>query len=73
MPKKQEKQKVSIDGVDYLLDDLPETAKAQLVNIQFVDSQLEQLKNEWAIADTARMGYTAALKKELSETENTQK
>lgn len=73
MPEKKEKQKVVIDGTDYLLDDLPDTAKAQLVNIQFVDSQLEQLQNEWAISDTARMGYTAALKKELSETENTAK
>ena len=44
---------------------MSDDAKAQLLNIQFVDGQIQQLRNEWAISDTARLGYTAALKGEL--------
>ena len=58
-------QKIEIDDVVYNLSDLSDNAKAQLANIQFVDAQLQQLNNEWAVADTARMGYTNALKREL--------
>ncbi len=65
MAKKSEKQSISIDGNDYDLDDLSENAKAQVANLQFVDTQLMQLNNEWAVADTARIGYTNALKVEL--------
>ena len=67
MPKKKDKQKVSIDGTEYILDDLSDNAKAQLMNIQFVDAQIQQLNNEWAVADTARIGYTRALKSELEK------
>lgn len=56
---------VNIDGTDYKVDDLSENAKAQLANIKFVDEQIQQLNNEWAIADTARMAYTKALKEEI--------
>ena len=62
-------QTVNIDGTDYNLSDLSDNAKAQLVNIQFVDAQIQQLNNEWAVADTARIGYTNALKAELAKIE----
>ena len=67
MSKKSEKksEKVTIDGKDYLLDELTDNAKAHLVNIQFVDTQIQQLNNELAVVDTARIGYTNALKREL--------
>ena len=67
MAEKEDKQKVSIDGTEYVLDDLSDNAKAQLLNIQFVDAQRQQLNNEWAVADTARIGYTRALKSELEK------
>ena len=60
-------QKITIDGVEYNLSDLSDNAKLQLANIQFVDAQIQQLNNEWAVADTARMGYTNALKAELAK------
>jgi hypothetical protein len=44
---------------------MSDDAKAQLSNIQFVDQQVQQLQNEWAVSDTARLGYQAALKGEL--------
>lgn len=60
-------QKITIDEVEYNLSDLSDNAKAQLANIQFVDAQIQQLNNEWAVADTARMGYTNALKVEIAK------
>ena len=68
MAEETSEQKVNIDGVEYILDELSENAKAQLANIQFVDMRIQQLNNEWAVADTARIGYTNALKGELIET-----
>ncbi len=65
--KKDQKASISIDGTDYILDELSETAKAHILHIQFVDEQLVQIKNEWAVADTARIAYTNALKNDLQK------
>lgn len=62
-------KKVTIDDVEYDLDKLSDNAKAQIANMQFVDAQLLQLNNEWAVSDTARIGYTNALKAELEKIE----
>lgn len=56
---------IVMDDKEYKVEDMSDDAKAQLLNIQFVDGQIQQLKNEWAVSDTARLGYTAALKGEL--------
>ena len=61
--------KVNIDGVEYNLEDMSETAKQQIQNLQFVDAQLQQLHNELAVADTARIGYTRALTAEIASKE----
>ena len=58
-------QIITIDEVEYNLSDLSDNAKAQLANIQFVDAQIQQIGNELAVADTARLGYSRALKGEL--------
>ena len=68
MPKKDDKEKIIIDDVEYEISDLSETAKAQLKNIQFVDAQIQQLSNELAVSDTARLAYTNALKNILDKT-----
>lgn len=68
MAENKDKPTISVDGVDYALDSLSDNAKAQLANINFVDAQLQQLNNEWAVSDTARIGYTNALKHELEKT-----
>ena len=67
MAKDTNTQKITIDEVQYKLDDLSDNAKTQLANIQFVDAKLQQLNNEWAVSDTARIGYTNALKAELTK------
>ena len=65
MAKKKNDDNITINGISYSPSDLSENSKAQIVNIQFCDEQMQQLQNEWAIADTARIGYVNALKKEL--------
>ena len=67
MTKDKSVQKITIDNIEYDLDTLSDQAKAQIANIQFVDLQLQQLNNEWAVSDTARIGYTNALKAELAK------
>lgn len=69
MAEDEKVKKIMIDDVEYKLDDLSDNARAQLANIQFVDAQLQQLNNEWAVSDTARIGYTNALKAELAKIE----
>ena len=69
---KADEKKVTIDDVEYNLDDLTDNAKAQLTNIQFVDAQIQQLNNEWAVSDTARIAYTNALKAELLKIEGSE-
>ena len=63
----ESEKKITIDGVEYESGNLSEGAKAQLESIKFVDIQLQQLNNEWAVSDTARIGYTTALKSELEK------
>lgn len=67
MPKKSKEHTVNIDGKEYELEKLSDKAKEQLINIQFVDDQIQQLNNEWAVSDTARLGYTRALKSDLEQ------
>ena len=63
-------QKITIDGSEYDLNNLSESAKAQVNNIQFVDARIQQLNNELAVSDTARIGYSNALKSELKKIED---
>lgn len=67
---KDKDQKINIDGKEYSLSELSDNARAQVANLQFVDAQIQQLNNEWAVADTARIGYTNALKSELDQLKN---
>ena len=64
MAKKDKQKMVNIDGIEYPLDKLSETAKAQLESIQFVDAQIQQLSNELAVADGSYR-VTNALRGEL--------
>ncbi len=59
--------KITIDGTEYDTDDLSDNAKAQVASLQFNEAHMSRLRNELAIADTARLAYSSALKKELDE------
>ena len=67
---KDKDQKINIDGKEYSLSELSDNARAQVANLQFVDAQIQQLNNEWAVSDTARIGYTNALTAELDKLKN---
>ena len=66
MAKKKQADVITIDGTEYELGKLSDSAKEQIVNIQFVDARIQQLQNEWAVSDTARIGYSNELAKELT-------
>lgn len=63
---KMSEKTLTVDGIAYNIADLSDNARAQVANINFCDAQIQQLRNEWAVADTARLGYAAALKRELA-------
>ena len=56
---------VNIDGKEYDLDQLSDTAKAQIMSLQFVQAELKRLEGQIAVFRTAAVGYTNELKKEL--------
>ena len=57
--------KIKLDEVEYETDDMSDNAKAQLASLQFNEAHINRLKNELAIADTAKIAYVNALKREL--------
>ena len=65
-------QKVTVDGKEFSMDELSENAKAQFVNLQFVDAQLLQLQNELAVADyyISRNAYVASVRRARYVIEN---
>ena len=61
--------KIKIDDVEYDTEEMSDNAKAQIASLQFNDAHMMRLRNELAIADTARIAYTNALKAELEKKE----
>jgi hypothetical protein len=60
--------KINVDGTEYDTENLSVNGKAQLASLQFLEVQMQRLKNEIAVYQTARAGYAAALKAELEKT-----
>ena len=63
----EERKTWTINDKEYDLDDLSETAKSQIVNIQVVDGEIARLKQQLAIMQTARNAYGKALDGEIAE------
>ncbi|XOY56726.1 MAG: hypothetical protein ACMUJK_03030 [Rhodobacterales bacterium] len=61
--------KITLDGTEYDTDSLSVNGKAQLASIQFLQVQMQNLRNEIAAYQTARAGYAAILKAELEKLE----
>ena len=53
---------VTIDGVEYTMEQLSEEARNQLYNLRATDMEITRLKQLLAIVQTARGAYAAALK-----------
>lgn len=58
---------ITIDGVEYDMEQLSENAKAQLASLQACETKIRQLQAELAMVQTARTAYGMALKGELPE------
>jgi Family of unknown function (DUF6447) len=59
--------KIKVGELEYNTEDLSDNGKAQLASLQFLEVQMQKLKNEIAVYQTARIGYVAALKVELEK------
>ena len=59
--------KIIVDDIEYNTEDLSENGKAQLASLQFLEVQMNKLKSEIAVYQTARNSYLAALKVELEK------
>ena len=62
--------KITVDGIEYNTEDLSDNGKAQLASLQFLEVQMNKLKSEIAVYQTARNSYVAALKAELEKTKS---
>jgi len=60
---------ITIDGKEHDLASLSENARAQVTNLRVTDSEIERIKAQLAIFQTARMTYSKALKDELEKAE----
>ena len=57
--------KIKIDEMEYNTEDLSEEGLAQLRSLQFLETQMQKLRNEIAVYQTAQRTYAAALKAEI--------
>lgn len=62
-----EQKQITIDGKQYSLEDLNDTAKAQLMSIQAADQKINMLKQDLAFIQTARNAYIKVLSENLPE------
>ena len=59
--------KIVIDSLEYNTEDLSENGKAQLASLQFVELQLQRLRNEIVIYQMAKRSYITELKNEIEK------
>lgn len=59
--------KIKIDEVEYNSEDLSDAGNAQLRSLQFLETQLQHLRNEIAIYQTAHAAYVSGLKTEIEK------
>jgi hypothetical protein len=60
-----EEKIVTVDNEKYRLNDLPESTKAKMLNIQFVDTEIVRVRNQLVVLQAARKEFSRQLKEEL--------
>lgn len=60
---------VTIDGMDYDLDEMSDNAKAQLESLVAVDKKIGEMQQDMAILQTARNAYAVALRDAIADTD----
>lgn len=58
---------ITIDGVEYHMNDLSDTCKQQLGSLRATDVEIARLEAQLAMFKTARIAYARAAKEELSK------
>lgn len=61
----QDQQTLTIDGTEYNVADLSDNARQQVANLRVTDAEIEKVKQQLAIYQTARTAYARALSEEL--------
>jgi len=59
--------KIKLDDLEYNTEDLSEHGQATLKSLQYLEVQLQKLKSEIAVYQTAQRTYVAALKAEIQQ------
>ena len=59
--------KITIDNIEYHTEDLDEQGNAQLARLQFVEAQMQSLRNEIAVYQTAQNAYMISLKSHIEK------
>ena len=59
--------KITIDEIEYHTEDLTENGRAQLASLQFLEGQMQKIRQEIAVYQTAQRTYLAALKTEIEK------
>ncbi len=59
--------KVTINETEYNFENLSEEAKSQVINLQFVQSELQKLDAKIAVYKTAEINYSKALQAEMEK------
>jgi hypothetical protein len=62
-------QKIKINDKEYNIEELNDTAKTQLINIQAVNNKINSLQQEIAMLNAAKEYYTAILLQNLPKEE----
>lgn len=63
-------QKITVDGREYDLDALSETARSQVVNLRVTDQEIARTEALLVMLQTARQAYANVLKSELEKAEH---
>lgn len=61
---------IKIDGKEYPIDSLSDETKDLLKNLRVVDREIMRLRQQLAIAQTARMTYARSVKVTLAKEED---
>jgi hypothetical protein len=65
--RKDDMPKITIDDIEYHTEDLTDNGRAQLASLQFLEGQMQKIRQETAVYQTAQASYAQALKAEISK------
>lgn len=57
--------RITIDNVEYPMEQIPDIARSHLSHIQFIDQEIARLQSQIAVLQTARQAYAKAVRSAL--------